>query len=65
MPAAMKNSERLSNTVGAVLDPVFAMRRRMRIPAGRQVRCTIWTVVADSREAVLDLVDRHRQTCRL
>ena len=34
----------------------------MRIPAGRQVRCTLWTVVADSREAVLDLVDRHRQT---
>ncbi len=62
MPAAMKNNERLSNTVGSVLDPVFAMRRRMRIPAGRQVRCTLWTVVADSREAVLDLVDRHRQT---
>ena len=65
MPAAMKNNEHLSNTVGAVLDPVFAMRRRMRIPAGRQARCTIWTVVADSREAVLDLVDRHRQTCSL
>ena len=62
MPAALKNNERLSNTVGFVLDPVFAMRRRMRIPAGRQVRCTLWTVVADSREAVLDLVDRHRQT---
>jgi cyclic beta-1,2-glucan synthetase len=62
MPAAMKSNERLSNTVGSVLDPVFAMRRRMRIPAGRQVRCTLWTVVADSREAVLDLVDRHRQT---
>jgi cyclic beta-1,2-glucan synthetase len=61
MPAALKNNERLSNTVGSVLDPVFAMRRRMRIPAGRQVRCTLWTVVADSREAVLDLVDRHRQ----
>ena len=61
MPAAMKSSERLSNTVGAVLDPIFAIRRRMRIPAGRQVRCTIWTVVADTREGVLDLVDRHRQ----
>ncbi len=62
LPAALKNYERLSNTVGFVLDPVFAMRRRMRIPAGRQVRCTLWTVVAESREAVLDLVDRHRQT---
>ena len=61
MPAAMRSNERLSSTVGAVLDPVFAIRRRMRIPAGRQVRCTLWTVVADSREGVLDLVDRHRQ----
>ena len=61
MPAAMKSSERLSNTVGSVLDPMFAIRRCMRIPAGRQVRCTLWTVVADSREGVLDLVDRHRQ----
>ena len=61
MPAAMRSSEHLSNTVGAVLDPVFAMRRSMKVPAGRQARCTIWTVVADSREAVLDLVDRHRQ----
>ena len=62
MPAAMKSNERLSNTVGAVLDPIFAMRRRLRIPGGRQARCTLWTVVADSRAAVLDLVDRHRQT---
>ncbi|MGB8313166.1 MAG: glucoamylase family protein, partial [Aestuariivirga sp.] len=61
MPAAMKSKEPLSNTAGAVLDPVFALRQRLRIPAGRQVRCTVWTVVADSREAVLDLVDRHRQ----
>ena len=44
-----------------VFSSIFAIRRRMRIPAGRQVRCTLWTVVADSREGVLDLVDRHRQ----
>ena len=61
MPAAMESGERLSGTVGTVLDPVFAMRRRLRIPAGRQAHCTIWTVAAATREAVLDLVDRHRQ----
>ena len=61
LPAAVTGGEKLSNSVGAVLDPVFAMRQTVRIPAGRQVRCTIWTVVADTREAVLDLVDRHRQ----
>ena len=61
MPAAMAGNGRLSRTVGAVLDPVFALRQRFKIPAGRQVRCTLWTVVASSRAAVLDLVDRHRQ----
>ena len=61
MPVAMVKSDHLSNTVGAVLDPVFVMRRRLRIPAGRQVSCTLWMVAADSRQGVLDLVDRHRQ----
>lgn len=61
MPAAMVSDERLSGTVGAVLDPVFVMRRRLRIPAGRQVSCTVWTVVAATRQGVIDLVDRHRQ----
>ena len=60
-PAALRGDNKLSNTTGAVLDPAFALRRRIRIAAGRQVRCTLWTVVADSRQAVLDLVDRHRQ----
>jgi cyclic beta-1,2-glucan synthetase len=61
MPAAMANNARLSNGSGTVLDPIFALRQRFRIAAGRMVRCTLWTVVANSREAVLDLVDRHRQ----
>ncbi len=60
-PGAMRNTGKLSNTVGSVLDPVFALRQRLRIPAGRLVRCTLWTVVANTRNAVLDLVDRHRQ----
>ncbi len=60
-PQAMRSTGTLSNTVGTVLDPVFALRQRFRIPAGRLVRCTLWTVVAATRDAVLDLVDRHRQ----
>ncbi len=61
MPQAMTNTEHLAGTVGSVLDPVFVMRRKLRIPAGRQVSCTMWTVAADSRQAVLNLVDSHRQ----
>ena len=50
----------LSNTVGTVLDPVFALRRRVRVAPGAIVRIAFWTVVAETRAAVLDLVDKHR-----
>ncbi len=60
-PTLITTGEALSGTVGSVLDPVFVLRRSLRIPAGRQVSCTIWTVVANTRQGVIDLVDRHRQ----
>jgi cyclic beta-1,2-glucan synthetase len=60
-PRAMRVSDPLSNTRGATLDPIFAFRRRIRIPAGRQSNFTLWTAAASTREGVLDLVDRHRQ----
>ena len=52
----------LSGTSGTVLDPIFSLRRRVSIPAGGRVRVTFWTMVAGSPEALLDLVDRHRDT---
>ena len=52
----------LSNTVGTVLDAVFALRRRVRIAPGAIVHIAFWTVVASSREALLDLIDKHRDT---
>ena len=57
---AANDGRRLSNTVGPVLDPVFALRRRLRVPAGGTVRIAYWTMVASSREALLDAVDKHR-----
>ena len=61
-PIAVSDGRPLSNTVGTVLDPIFAMRRRVRVAPGAIVRIAFWTVVAGSREAVLDLVDKHRDT---
>jgi len=52
----------LSNTVGTVLDPVFALRRRVRVPPGRTVHVAFWTVAASSRGEVLDLIDKHEDT---
>jgi cyclic beta-1,2-glucan synthetase len=37
-PIAVMEDRPLSNTVGAVLDPVFSLRRRVRIPPGETVR---------------------------
>jgi cyclic beta-1,2-glucan synthetase len=50
----------LSGTTGTVLDPIFALRRRVRIAPGETVRVAFWTIVAPSRETLLDLVDKHR-----
>ncbi len=60
-PVAMLDARRLSNTVGAVLDPVFVLRHRVRIAAGATARLAFWTGAAASREDVLDLVDKHHE----
>ncbi len=60
MPIAMMDGRRLTNTVGTVLDPVFALRCRVRVPAGATVRVAYWTVAATSRQDALDLLDKHR-----
>ncbi len=59
-PISIMDGRPLSNTVGFVLDPIFALRRRIKVPPGGIVRIAFWTVVADSRLAVLDLIDKHR-----
>ncbi len=59
-PLAVIDGRPLSNTVGTVLDPVFALRRRVRVAPGAIVRIAFWTMVAPTREAVLDLADKHR-----
>ena len=57
---AVRDGRRLSGTVGTVLDPVFALRRRIRIPAAGTARIAFWTMVAPSRAAILDAIDKHQ-----
>ncbi len=61
-PIGVIDGRPLSNTVGTVLDPIFALRQRVRIAPGAMVRIAFWTMVATTREAVLDGVDKHRDT---
>jgi cyclic beta-1,2-glucan synthetase len=50
----------LSNTAGTVLDPVLALRRRVKIAPGDTARVAFWFAVGASRTVVLALVDKHR-----
>ena len=61
-PLAMLDARPLTNSIGAVLDPIFALRRRVSIPAGATVRVAFWTMAAESRAALLDCVDKHRDS---
>lgn len=59
-PDIIVSGQPLSNTVGTVLDPVFSIRVSVRVAAGTSARVAYWTVVADTREALIDLVDKHQ-----
>jgi cyclic beta-1,2-glucan synthetase len=50
----------LSGTTGAVLDPIGALRERVRLPGGAVVRVTFATGVAANRDSALALVRKHR-----
>ena len=58
-PIAVMEDRPLSNTTGAVLDPVFSLRRRVRIQPNQTVRCTFSTAVARSREEAMALADKY------
>ncbi|HEY1852365.1 MAG TPA: glucoamylase family protein [Candidatus Binataceae bacterium] len=61
-PISVIDGRPLSNTVGTVLDPIFSLRRRVRIPAGATARVAFWTMIAPTRDLALDLVDKHNDT---
>jgi cyclic beta-1,2-glucan synthetase len=59
-PAAVIDGRPLSNTTGAVLDPIVSLRRRVRLPPGNMVRVTFSTLVAPSRAEALGLAEKYR-----
>jgi cyclic beta-1,2-glucan synthetase len=52
----------LTGRTGAVLDPIFSIRRRIKLAPGATAHIDFWTMAASTREAVLDLVDKHHDT---
>ena len=59
-PAAMAGGRPLTGSVGTVLDPIFSLRRRVRIAPGGSAHLAFWTMAATTRKDVLDLADRHQ-----
>ncbi len=49
----------LSGTTGAVLDPVFALRARVRVAPGQSARVAFTTLVAPDRDRALEMADRY------
>lgn len=49
-PAALDHGATLTGSQGHTLDPVFAIRRRVRVPAGKSVSLVYWTLMAETAE---------------
>jgi cyclic beta-1,2-glucan synthetase len=58
--AAAMDGRMLSDTTGTVLDAVFALRCRVTVAPGAVTRIAFWTMVAGSRDALVDAMDKHR-----
>jgi cellobiose phosphorylase len=60
-PAALDSGSRLSRTTGPVLDPIFSLRRRVRIEAGMATRIVFVTGAADTYEVAIGIAERFRE----
>ncbi|HEX3274490.1 MAG TPA: glucoamylase family protein [Gemmatimonadales bacterium] len=58
-PAALEQPGPLSGTTGAVLDPIFALRTRVRLEPRQSASVAFTTLVATTRERAFELADRY------
>ena len=58
-PAALDPGAKLSGSTGPVLDPIFSLRRRVRLTPGSAATVVFCTALADSREEALALAGHY------
>jgi hypothetical protein len=59
-PQALDANHPLSNTVGAVLDPMMSLRQRVRIAPGQTVRVSFSVGYAENREEIKRIAEKYR-----
>ncbi|UNC93189.1 GH36-type glycosyl hydrolase domain-containing protein [Candidatus Contubernalis alkaliaceticus] len=64
-PTIIERDKPLSNTVGAVLDPIFSLRARVKIEPGKAARISFVTTMADNKKSLMELVEKYSkvETC--
>ncbi|MEO9337305.1 glucoamylase family protein [Mesorhizobium sp. SB112] len=55
--AAFDKNTKLGGNAGFVLDPVMALRCRVRVPANKKISLTFWTVVGANRQELEDEIN--------
>ncbi|MGH7714272.1 MAG: GH36-type glycosyl hydrolase domain-containing protein, partial [Gemmatimonadaceae bacterium] len=58
-PLALERDGPLDGSTGAVLDPIFALRTRVRLAPGRSASVAFTTLVATTPERAFELADRY------
>ncbi len=60
-PCVMEDDTPLKNTVGAVLDPIISMRKRIRIEPGETCKIAYTTAVTDSKENAITIANKYKE----
>ena len=60
-PLSVNDGGPLSDTAGAVLDPIVSLRQRLTIPQDETIRLVFTTLVASSRKEALEIAEKYRQ----
>ncbi|MBC7712312.1 MAG: hypothetical protein H7177_03180, partial [Rhizobacter sp.] len=55
-------TKKLSNTTGSVLDPIVSFRSRVRIEPGTTANITYTTLMASSREEIVNLAEKFHES---
>ncbi|MGH7658200.1 MAG: hypothetical protein ACREL6_08185, partial [Gemmatimonadales bacterium] len=58
-PAALDPGAELGNSSGAVLDPIFAIRVKVKVAPGRSASVAFTTLMAPDRVRAIELADRY------